>query len=172
MLNFKTELTDVGGDLIVTGQTIPTFCGHDPLAQIWSKVKSRIEELYGVKPCATISRPAPEITIISAFPNWAYHEQKCPEEDKRIYARRFSDTFELQMQELEEAILSWVDDDEFGLHAYERILRLNSPIIPMSDTNQVIAELELLTDDFLVKKGLRRPNRTQRKRDYTTHQHS
>ena len=167
MLNFATELTDVGGNLIITSQTtLPTFNSHDPLSQIWGKVKLKIEKLYQMKPCATIQRPVPGTTVISIFPNWAYHEAKCPQMDERLYAQRFKDTFELQVQEFEDAILAWIDDTEFGLPAYEHILELNSPIVPGEERNShIVEQLELLTDDFLARINLRKPNRAQRKRD-------
>ena len=164
MVNFRTETTDVGGNLIITGRTFPTFASHDPLSQLWSKVKRRIEERYDILSCAVILRPTPETTVVSIFPNWARQERT--DMSQKLYAQRFRDTFESQTQEFEDVILAWLDDDEFGHEAYERILKSASPLNPknVGATREAEKALELLVDDFMLKIGLREPNRIQRKR--------
>lgn len=119
-ISFEEELYEgVGGALIINNLVAP-YIYYDPIARIIVSWRRRIREKYDINAAAYALYNGLEQRIIVKFcleHSWA--EKKG--EDPRIYAARYNDTFQKQMQDLEDILIAFVDDEENGLGAYKKL---------------------------------------------------
>lgn len=135
-MKFQEKAECGGGSLIIENLAVRPFKGFDPLAKIWSSVRKRNRECYGVDVAGIFQYMEDQPIIICAF-----FLNYCGIEEAKIdlHNNCFATTFQRQMIALEEALLAFMKDDN-GFAAYSQLI--NSPEFSMEKAEQ-------LFDDFL-----------------------
>ncbi|MBR3254140.1 hypothetical protein IKF88_00175 [Candidatus Saccharibacteria bacterium] len=157
-INFEEELYEgVGGALTINNLKLPCR-DYDPIAKIIVSWRRRIREKYDINAAAYALYNGFDQRIIVKFcleHSWA--EKKG--EDPRIYAARYNGTFQKQVQDLEDILLAFVDDEENGLAAYKKLYEEC-----FTDEGKPSAQEDLddLLNAFLLSIGARTPKEQKR----------
>ena len=116
-LNFDERSTDKGfGALIISGLIFPENKAFDPMAKIWSSVRKRICERYGVDSTG-IFFYEPTHGIINC--NFCLNYVKIKNEgESYLYRAKFQETFDYQMLLFEEVLDAFMMDFQYGYYPY------------------------------------------------------
>jgi len=112
---FQYEVKDYFASGIITGLPLPENEDFNPLEKIWSSVKKRINEKYGVSTTAIFVITEDAISC-SFLLNCAGCDDDSAEH--KNYNKKFKETFHLQMMVFEEAITTFLTDIDNGYVAY------------------------------------------------------
>ncbi len=117
-INFEEECKNGIGRLTITGLSFPENKTFYPLDKIWSSIRKRNAEAYGVYTTAVFSSPSAGVIHGEFYPNHANIDEDAAEQ----YTKRFEDTFSLQILLFADAIISFLMDYELGYTAYCKYL--------------------------------------------------
>ena len=112
---YDYKVQDYVGSMQILGLELPENPVFNPLDKIWSSVRKRIYDCYGVATTA-IFVVTPEAISCSFYLNCAGIKENAQEHKK--HNRKFKETFDYQMMLFEEAITTFLSDMENGYIAY------------------------------------------------------
>ena len=119
MLEMKPKydylVKDYFGSMVITGLKLPENPVFNPLDKIWSSVKKRIYDQYGVSTIGMFVI-TPEAVSASFLLNCACCDDTAAAHKK--YNNQFKETFPFQMMMFEEAITAFLTDVELGYAPY------------------------------------------------------
>ena len=139
------------GALVIDGLVLPRANSFDPLAKIWSSVRKRILEQFGVDSAALfIYDDEKEVISCSFCLNFSVPETSGL--DQKSYIEKFEDTFSAQMGMFEDVIEFFLLD-EFGYEEYLKLLKKGA------DKEQ----LNNLFNRFMLSINVRTPKDEKRK---------
>ena len=110
------------GGLIINDIDIPCQRGFDPIAKIWSSVRKRNREKFGVDVTGLfIYDEERHVVSCSFYLNFGVLATDAAREEVEAYTLHFSETFSLQMAKFGEALNAFMDAEN-GLAAYKNYL--------------------------------------------------
>lgn len=143
-ISYEERCEEGMGSLIIRGLSFPENCNFSPLDKIWSSVRKRNAERYGVHTTAIFWQGKDGEIFGEFYPNHATVE----ENDIELYLAKFEDSFEMQIIAFMEALEAFMMDSEHGYAAYCMLVELNG--------REVDAEkCSTLVEAFLRKIGLK-----------------
>ena len=114
---YKYDCTDFSGTILISGIKFPENPVFSVLGKIWSSVRKRIEERYGVSvTCLFVADSEREVVSGNFLLNCAVCEDSHAARKK--YNTRFKETFSLWVSIFEDAIDAFLLDRENGYTAY------------------------------------------------------
>lgn len=142
-LTFTENAGEGIGTLIISGLKV-AHGRHDPLGKIWASVRKRIRENYKVDVVGLFTYDdARKIVSCSFCLNYYVTEMK--QLNEKVYTVRYMDSFPFQMADFEDVVIAFVDDEENGLTAYEKLVKAGA-------TNR---QLDQLLNRFLLSVNMR-----------------
>lgn len=121
MVTFKEKAGQGIGSLLITGFEVSR--AESVLGKIWASIRKRGCERYKVDVVGLFNCSSSEnVTTASCsfLPSYCFNEVE--KIGKEAYATRFFKSFPLQMADFEDAIIAFLDDQENGLAAYEKLV--------------------------------------------------
>ncbi len=121
MLEFLEKTGPGIGSILIKGLRISQPGGYNPLGKLWAcGVRKSNHQRYGVDVVGLFTYDYQDAVVSCSFClNYCEAATGCGDP---VYTSRFQDSFTLQMLPFESIIESFVDDTEFGLAGYERLV--------------------------------------------------
>lgn len=148
VITYEEQLREGTGSLVISGLVFPENpSSFDPLGKIWSSVRKRIAETYGVQVTGLFFyQPEREIIIANFLLSTAGMEDI----DYNVLEKRFRDTFALQMSLFRDTIETFLLDTTEGYLAYCGYLELTE-----DSPKKVKEECDKAFNSFLLRIGVK-----------------
>lgn len=118
-MTFQENVGQGIGSLLIDGLAI-SHNGYDPLGKIWASARKRIREQWHVDVVGLFTYDDGKKVVSCSF-CLNYYVTEMKNIDERVYTTRYIDSFPYQMTFFQDIILAFVDDQENGLEAYEKL---------------------------------------------------
>lgn len=145
-LVFEEEINYGIGTMNIGGIDFPSHKEFDPLAKIWSSLRKRIIEKYGVDSVGNFqySGPSTDIIFCDFYLNYGIQQARDMGDDE--YAKKYEETFHEQMEMFKDVIEKFLAEPEYGYDVYMKLT---------SEEGVLDDEYNILFNTFLRKIGVR-----------------